>query len=80
MSTGRGFVHGIILSSAATGAIESLTLYDNTDATGNVLIKINSYHYDPAVILFDRIRPLAFTVGLTAKTSTNGDAFVILEA
>ncbi len=82
LNTGPGKVYAIILTVDKISSIEaSLTLYDNTAASGTILIRVNAQAYAaPVIIFFDKLMPLTFTTGLTATTSTYGDAFVIMEA
>jgi hypothetical protein len=71
-----GKIHSILLTGSGTG---TLTLYDNTSATGTVLF-IFDYTAGPLRFEFDRQMPLAFATGLTAVTSANVRAFIITEA
>jgi hypothetical protein len=75
---GGGKIHAIVLT-AAVATVESLTLYDNNAASGNVLLKLYVTLNAPVVMHFDRMLPLSFTAGLTAVTSVNASAFVITE-
>ena len=79
LHTGAGKVRAIIATARATSA-ESVTLYDNTAASGNVLIRVNVTDGDPAIIILPVNYPLTFTTGLTVVTSTNCDAFILTEA
>ena len=79
LHTGAGKAHAIIVTGADTTA-DSLTLYDNTLAAGDVLIKINVSLYAPVTLHLDRLLSLQFSKGLTAVTSAGASAFVLTEA
>ena len=79
LHNGSGKVRAII-ATATSGTSGALTLYDNTAASGNVLIKVNVTNGHPAIIILPANYPLVFTNGLTAASSANVEAFVLTEA
>lgn len=81
LHTGRGFVHVIMASvdHIAGGSEGTLTLYDNTAASGNILLRVQVYFERPVVIQLDRVHALKFSTGLTAVTSQYCDAYVLSE-
>lgn len=79
LHTGPGKIRAIIATPSTANA-ETLTLYDNTAASGNILIKINCSYRLPTIIILPQNFPMVFSTGLTAVTSVGLDAFVITEA
>ena len=77
LRTGAGEVHALIFTCANTTA-ESVTIYNNTAGSGNILIKFNLEQRSPIVIFFPPHMPLQFTTGLYVSTGTNVVGFVIL--
>jgi len=79
LHTGHGKIHAIIATATTPDLTTGvLTLYDNTAASGTVLLVLN-VGANPVIIDLDRLTPLIFTTGLTAKT-TYTDVFIITEA
>jgi hypothetical protein len=78
LHSGAGKVHAVIATT--TGTVESVTLYDNTAASGNVLIALDLRNDTPLILIYPAERPLRFYTGLTVKTSTNAQCHLITEA
>ena len=82
LHSGRGFIHTIIASvdGAAGGTNGTLTIYDNTAASGNILFRVHPYLNNPVFIELERTHVLKFLTGLTVVTSAYVDAFILSEA
>jgi hypothetical protein len=78
LHTGSGKVLAIIASTSNATA-ETLILYDNTAASGNVLMRIALTAAAPAIIFFPPILGLQFSTGLTAASGANLSANVITQ-
>jgi hypothetical protein len=78
LHSGAGKVHAIVATTS--GTVESVTLYDNTAAAGNVLLVLSLRNDSPLAIIYPAERPLRFHTGLTVATSTNAACHVITEA
>ena len=72
-----GKLRAVILSGDGTGTV---TFYDNTTATGAILMVLDVLANQTREIFFDNLMPVVFTVGLSIITSTNARCFVITEA
>lgn len=79
LANGPGLVHAVILSADNFSASETLTLYDNTAASGNVLLELKASAHAAVVIERHELRPLFFRSGLTAVTSAGAYAHVTFE-
>ena len=78
LHTGAGKVHAIVVTADSSG--QSLILYDNTAASGNVLITLYLNANHPIIIIYPDHRPLTFSAGLTAVTTANCAAHLVTEA
>ncbi len=81
LHTGRGFLHALIatVDTAGGGTTGSLTLYDNTAASGNILLRVNLHSNANVILELDRVHALKFATGLTAVTTQYVDAYVLSE-
>ena len=80
LHTGAGKVRAIILTSNHATNIAQLTLYDNTAASGNILLTLNTVIGAPVIIILPQNTPLQFSTGLTAVTDAEAEAFILTEA
>lgn len=71
-------VHGILATGLSTTP-GLFTLYDNTAASGTVLLAGNVSTYAPLVILLPEMEALACATGLAATADANCRVFLILE-
>ena len=68
--TGKGLLHGLLVSHAEEDP-QTVTIYDNTAASGTVLLVLYvAREQCPALLLFPRREAIPFTTGLSA-TYTN---------
>ncbi|MEW5870729.1 MAG: hypothetical protein AB1894_15760 [Chloroflexota bacterium] len=65
--TGPGQVLSI-LATTTNGAAQTITLYDNTAASGDILLTINLIAYGPVIIILPLEHRLRFDTGLTVVT------------
>lgn len=79
LHSGPGKVH-IIIASTTSASAETLVLYDNTAASGNVLLQLAVSAATPAAIILPPALALSFSSGLTAVTGANLAAFVATQA
>jgi hypothetical protein len=81
LHTGRGFVHGILASVDASGGgtTGSVTIYDNTLASGNILFRANLHYNSPLFIQLDKVHVLNFETGCMVVTTAYVDAFILTE-
>ena len=64
--TGKGLLHGLHISHAEVTA-QKVTLYDNTAASGTVIITLQiAPEQSPTFIMFPRRYSIPFTTGLSA--------------
>ncbi len=77
--TKAGKLRSILLTGDNTGEV---TFYDNTTATGNILLVLDmqAYNGQPYLFNFPELIPLVFSTGLTIVTGTNMRCFIITEA
>ena len=70
--SGKGILKGLIASVSAASSQATLTLYDNTSASGTVIFQIELYsESDPLIIFFpDQYAP-RFTTGLYLALDAN---------
>ena len=77
--TGAGKIHRIIMS-CNSATLQAVTLYDNTAASGNVIMVFYISQYSGVTdIPLDSRMPLIFSTGLTVVTGANCTAFIITE-
>lgn len=81
--TGSGLLAGLVVSMHAASTTLTLTCYDNTAASGTILLRLNlspDAVAQPFVLFFpDRFAP-RFSTGLYLQLSASGDASVNLWA
>ena len=70
-------LRAIILSGDATGTV---TFYDNTTATGTILMVLDVVANQTKEIILDNLMPIVCATGLSIITSANARCFVITEA
>lgn len=76
LHTGSGFLRGILLSHDQAAA-EATTLYDNTAASGTVLLRLHVWPDQACnLILFSERYKIPFSTGLTIAPGANTDAHV----
>ena len=78
LHSGAGKIRAIIVTGSSTTPA-SLTLYDNTAASGNILLVISASAYDSVVVVLPQNYPLIFNTGLYGVTATNCRAFILTE-
>ena len=79
LHTGSGKILAIIATNTSSTPA-SLTLYDNTAASGTVLAVFSISYLTPLIIILPQNTPITFTTGLTAVTGATILAFIITEA
>jgi len=69
--TGRGLLHGVLFShNQAT--VQTLTIYDNTAASGTILLQAYvSAQQTPYLLLLPRRYAIPFTTGLSTPLNIN---------
>jgi hypothetical protein len=76
--SGPGGIHSIIISSSsATSA--TVIFYDNTAASGTILLTVNINSQYPFIWHSKDIAPLRFATGLTVVSPTGCSTFVVTE-
>jgi len=78
LNTGAGKIFCIVATADSTTP-QLITLYDNTAASGNILLKLYVVQTAPLVIIYPSTRPPKFTTGLTVVTTANVRAHFVLE-
>ena len=78
LHTGAGKVRALLVTGLSTTP-GLLTVYDNTAASGNVLIAIDVSAYSPVTIILPPDTPLVFSTGLHAVTDALTRAFLLTE-
>jgi len=79
LHTAPGLVRAIIATCDSTTPA-GCALYDNTAASGNVLINVQVSTYSPVIIILPYDTPLRFLTALTVSTGTGVRAFIVTEA
>ena len=79
LHTGAGKVRAILATNSSATA-QTLTLYDNTAASGNILFAASVASPMPLVIILPIDFPLSFSTGLHVTTGANTQAMIITEA
>lgn len=62
---GSGKVLAIIMSTEQTSGVQTVTLYDSIDSSGDILLDIRCPLTSPYSLFFATYRPLKFSAGLT---------------
>jgi hypothetical protein len=78
LHTGAGKIRAIMITCSSTTPA-SLTLYDNTAASGNVLLIASVSTYSPFILVLPKNYPLIFDTGLHGVCATNVRAFILTE-
>ena len=79
LHTGQGAIYAILASTSKSSGVASVTFYDNTSGSGNVLLTLHLNPYQPVVQLsFEEYRPLRFETGLTVATGAEVECHVIV--
>lgn len=73
LRTGPGVLHAVALNTKGAAA-NTLTLYDNTAASGTVIAVIDTVNLNTNMLLYD----VAFAIGLTAILATGTAADVTI--
>ncbi len=77
--TGKGVVWTLVATCNHATNIGYVILYDNTSATGTILMAFDVSNQSPLVIHWPRVG-LAFATGLTVKTSAEVHAHLVVES
>ena len=79
LRTGPGELHdGIATSTAPVGSPETITFYDNTLDSGNVLLTLKLNENSPIFIQLRSDMPLRFSTDLTVVTPASSTCHVTL--
>jgi hypothetical protein len=74
--TGRGRLRGLLLSHAQA-AVQTVTIYDNTAASGTVLLRLHlAPELSPWFLMFPEVHAPTFSTGLTVDPGANIDLAV----
>jgi len=80
LKTGKGKVHAILATCSASGSgAQSVTLYDNTAGSGNILFLGYLWYNMNCIIILPDYLALKFSTGLTVVTSNAVAAFIATE-
>lgn len=78
LHSSAGLVRELIVSGEST-TIGTITIYDNTAASGNILFAAKVRIDAPLILVFNLVHPLVFWSGLTVVTDGYANAFIITE-
>lgn len=64
-----GILRGFLINATSNSAVCTVTFYDNTTATGTVLLTVDVHGTSPFYVMFPRDFAIRFTTGLSLTLS-----------